>query len=154
MKKHEIVENQRRIDSLDADYKAFAVESGGRLTGERLTFFREDEQITLEDGQQIRLSYMRNRAGRQTFFLCPGCGRRVRFLYLPGVKCRVCKNLNYRSQHRKPEDSIEELADILGIRAEDLPTTDEWDKPVDEVPLSEAFQSILDDDCFSNWLLF
>ena len=38
--------------------------------------------------------------GQQTFFLCPWCGERVRYLYLYGwtFQCRKCARLNYRSQ--------------------------------------------------------
>ena len=51
--------------------------------------------------QRVSLSYSPNGyGGKQTFFLCPECGQRVRFLYLAGrgVLCRKCARLNYKSQ--------------------------------------------------------
>ena len=52
---------------------------------------------------EIKLSHKRNGyGGQQTFFLCPGCGGRFRYLYLTsaGVRCRSCAKLNYKSQQQ------------------------------------------------------
>lgn len=39
--------------------------------------------------------------GNQVFFLCPYCGKRVRYLYfVGGLRCRKCAGLNYRSNQR------------------------------------------------------
>ena len=40
--------------------------------------------------------------GSCAFWLCPRCGKRVRFLYFKnlGFVCRSCAKLNYRSQQR------------------------------------------------------
>jgi len=56
-----------------------------------------------KDGWSRRLELSRKRngyGGSQAFFLCPACGRRVRYLYLAGAAflCRKCAQLNYRSQ--------------------------------------------------------
>ena len=52
----------------------------------------------------VKLSHKRNGYGGkpQTFFLCPQCGERVRYLYLKENRflCRKCARLNYRSQQR------------------------------------------------------
>ena len=56
----------------------------------------------------IRLSEKRNGyGGAQVFFLCPTCGKRVRFLYICRdhlFKCRVCARLNYQSQQETKDD--------------------------------------------------
>lgn len=51
--------------------------------------------------EPVRISTVPNNyGGARAFFLCPGCGRRVRFLYLRWgrFRCRGCARLNYRSQ--------------------------------------------------------
>lgn len=51
--------------------------------------------------ETLELSRKRNGyGGSQAFFLCPACGRRVRFLYQRGSTflCRKCARLNYKSQ--------------------------------------------------------
>lgn len=58
---------------------------------------------------QIATSSKRNGfGGSQTFFLCPGCGGRVRYLYQVGVTflCRRCSGLNYRSQQQTRSGSM------------------------------------------------
>lgn len=58
--------------------------------------------------QEIRLSSKANGyGGAQMFFLCPTCGKRVRFLYICRdhlFKCRVCARLNYQSQQQSRGD--------------------------------------------------
>ena len=59
--------------------------------------------------QTLELSRKENGfGGNQTFFLCPSCGRRVRYLYQVGVAllCRKCSRLNYRSQQETRSDSM------------------------------------------------
>lgn len=59
--------------------------------------------------QTLELSRKENGfGGNQTFFLCPSCGRRVRYLYLTGAVflCRKCSRLNYRSQQETRSDSM------------------------------------------------
>lgn len=54
-------------------------------------------------GIAVRLSHKHNGfGGAQTYFLCPDCAARVRFLYLQKGRflCRKCAGLNYRSQQR------------------------------------------------------
>lgn len=106
MKKHGQVELEKRIDSFEAECRAFFV---GRC--ELLPFSREGDRIRFDGGRIVKLSYVHNAAGRLTFFLCPFCGQRVRFLYLPGYKCRTCARLNYRSQQATKGS----LADICAI---------------------------------------
>ena len=57
--------------------------------------------------ERVELSMVPNHyGGARSFFLCPGCGRRVRFLYRPWermwFRCRFCWRLNYPSQQETP----------------------------------------------------
>lgn len=59
--------------------------------------------------QTLELSSKENGfGGAQTFFLCPSCGARRRYLYLTerGFLCRECAHLNYRSQQEPRSDSM------------------------------------------------
>lgn len=103
-KTHEQVERTPRIDSFEL---AFTHAWGGLFCGwEYLDIYQEDSfcEIFPPSEYKIYLSHKRNGyGGRQTFFLCPGCGKRVRFLYLTGGRgflCRKCARLNYRSQQQ------------------------------------------------------
>ena len=46
--------------------------------------------------------------GSRTFWLCPACGGRVRYLYFTGAifLCRKCARLNYRSQQETKSDCM------------------------------------------------
>ncbi len=90
--RHGRLEDRERVDSFDTRYHYFMLK-GCKM----LPFKRFDDWIVINE-TQIDLAYMQNAAGRIPFFLCPGCGRRVRFLYLPEFKCRYCCDLNYRIQ--------------------------------------------------------
>ena len=84
MKKHGQVEQEKRIDSFEAEYRAFLLDGC-----ELRPFSREGKAIRLDGERIVKLDYVHNAAGRLTFFLCPSCGRRVRFLFLPQYKCRT-----------------------------------------------------------------
>ena len=59
--------------------------------------------------QTLELSRKENGfGGSQTFFLCPSCGERRRYLYQVGAAllCRKCSRLNYRSQQETRSDSM------------------------------------------------
>jgi hypothetical protein len=61
--------------------------------------------------QQIKLvSTPGNAGGHVYWFLCPGCGRRKRKLYLPSDEvvflCRKCHNLGYRAQQLRAYKNI------------------------------------------------
>ena len=90
--------------------------------------FRFDGEIVRVDdgisgGDEIAVSFMVNASGRYPFFLCPKCGRRVRFLYLPGFLCRECSRLNYRSQ-QTTKGSFEALAAIPEKMDVEMPSRD------------------------------
>ncbi len=111
------VEKTPRIDS----YEAAAVQGLGHLLGyadggiplvldchRYIEYGLETDREILEVwdpkekwGQELQLFRKSNGyGGDQAFFLCPACGRRVRYLYLTGAAflCRKCSGLNYRSQ--------------------------------------------------------
>jgi hypothetical protein len=89
-----------------------------------------DSEMPSED-QVVRLSSIpRCFGGREWYFHCPQCDRRVAKLYLPPHEthyaCRTCHDLTYRArqQHDKGQDPykarwIEELEALL--RGEELP---------------------------------
>lgn len=70
--------------------------------------------------------------GSRAFWLCPICGRRVRYLYFKDWRfvCRECARLNYRSQQRT-WDSINHYRDGLKLAREKLG----WEPPGWIVPM-------------------
>ena len=101
-KSHEQVEKTPRIDSFEL---ALTNTWGGIFCNWKyLDIYQEKDfcEIFPPNGYKINLSHKRNGyGGEQTFFLCPECGKRVRYLYLTqGFLCRTCAKLNYRSQQQ------------------------------------------------------
>lgn len=79
----------------------------------------------------LKLSYKRNGYGKaQTFFLCPLCGGRGRYMYLTaeGFRCRECAKLNYKSQQATKTDSLLYYSKGLAYAKEHL-TEPPW--PID-----------------------
>ena len=124
-KSHGTVEKTPRVDSFEAG----AVEGWGCLFGyvdngiylvlecARYTEYgpgpkKEREIVEVwypKEGwsQTLELSRKKNGfGGSQTFFLCPACGERRRYLYQVGATflCRKCARLNYRSQQETRSD--------------------------------------------------
>lgn len=104
-KDHEQVEKTPRIDSFEVPslHGTGCLWCGNGL----IQAHKVDERsvlLHLKGGdQRVFLSYSPNGfGGQQTFFLCPECGGRVRFLYLTRQRflCRRCARLNYRCQQR------------------------------------------------------
>lgn len=79
------------------------------LTGDGCTAAL-DYQIGAERvRERVALDSLPNRyGGARTFFLCPRCGRRARFLYLRWGRflCRACGRLNYRSQQHTKDGML------------------------------------------------
>ena len=101
-KSHEQIERTPRIDSFEL---ALTHAWGGLFCGRKYLDIYQEEgfcEIFPPKGYKISLSHKRNGyGGKQTFFLCPGCGQRVRYLYWrQGFRCRKCARLNYRSQQQ------------------------------------------------------
>jgi hypothetical protein len=63
----------------------------------------------------INLTYTKSNLGRGFifWFICNGCGRKVRFLYFTPYSeellCRTCHNLAYEKQNKKKDKLIKEL---------------------------------------------
>ena len=115
------VEKTPRIDS----YEAGAVVGWGHLFGHTekgLPLTLECEHYPEEDREIVEVYHPKQRwaetlelsrkangyGGSQAFFLCPGCGRRVRYLYMTGTTflCRKCAQVNYRSQQETRSGSM------------------------------------------------
>ena len=91
---HDRLEDRERIDSFEIKYQYFLLKDLRRLY-----FILAGDSVYISEYETLlELTYIYNAAGRIFFFLCPSCGRRARFLYLPGFQCRECSKLNYRSQ--------------------------------------------------------
>ncbi|MDY3692732.1 MAG: hypothetical protein SO072_12305 [Dysosmobacter sp.] len=80
--------------------------------------------------EPVRMSTVPNNyGGARSFFLCPGCGRRVRFLYLRWgrFRCRSCARLNYRSQQATKDEfypydaAVKLLRDRFRVPEEQIP---------------------------------
>lgn len=114
------VERERRIDSFDMKSGSFLVKPC------RLMTFKKLDGAVMIDGTFIEIDSIQNAAGQQDFFLCPRCGRRVRFLYLPDYVCRTCAGLNYRVQQvtRGSFTEMRCIADKIDARP---PPTDYFD---------------------------
>jgi hypothetical protein len=84
---------------------------GDRVTG-RITIRGDGQIVTLAyviDGQaieeQVRLSQTHvHLGGHRSWFLCPGCDRRVGILYGARLfRCRYCHDLRYASQRESTQ---------------------------------------------------
>ena len=112
-KTHEQVEQTPRIDSFELSHTHAW---GGILCGGKyLDIYQDTDHVEIFPpksmrGAVVELSHKNNGFGWwQTFFLCPECGERVRFLYLTGRRgflCRRCARLNYRSQQRTKDSMV------------------------------------------------
>lgn len=112
-KSHGTVEKTPRIDS----FGLARTETWGSLwwASTEIPIYQEPDHCILmpmrKGEQEIALSHKPNGYGKsQTFFMCPVCGARLRFLYFNGkdrlFKCRQCSRLNYRSQQETRSDSM------------------------------------------------
>ena len=143
-KTHGQIERADRIDSFEAGQ----IEARGLLTA-----FREGKILLLDcdrvydlNRALVELSYRGSRwrvileldrvrsgfGGCRTFWRCPRCGRRARYLYFrkPGFLCRECAKLNYRSQQRT-KSSINHYRDGMKLAREKL----RWEPLIDVVPM-------------------
>ncbi len=101
---------------------AFTHAWGGLFCGgEYLDIYQEDSfcEIFPPSEYKINLSHKRNGyGGRQTFFLCPGCGGRVRFLYLTGRLFWVYAALFFSHAVRPPflfpSLAVQEASESIG----------------------------------------
>ena len=118
-KTHGTVEKTPRVDSFEAG----EIEGWGSLfvyTGASVRLALNCYPDVLEDRETLEVWHNRARrvielsrkqngfGGSQAFFLCPGCGGRVRYLYQAGASflCRKCAKLSYKSQQEARSDSM------------------------------------------------
>lgn len=88
------VESYHRLDSYEVAKK---LPKGNKPRGLKL------------DGREVLFSYdPANYGGYRVYFLCPVCGKRVRFLYLTeyGFICRAHLNANYNRQQMGHWDKL------------------------------------------------
>jgi len=63
------------------------------------------EQLGHVSGTLVALDYTDCKlGGKRRWFLCPNCNRRCAILY--PLKCRICLNLHYASEHESPMDRM------------------------------------------------
>lgn len=112
-KTHEQVEQTPRIDSFELSHTH--AWCGIFCGGKYLDIYQDTDRVEIfppksMKGAVVELSRKNNGFGWwQTFFICPECGERVRFLYLTGRRgflCRRCARLNYRSQQRTKDSMV------------------------------------------------
>lgn len=135
---HGQIERAERIDSFEAK----KVVGWGTLFSNSMVpldcgHFMEDggEIIELSKGHwSTTLELTRTPSGfggSCAYWLCPRCGKRVRFLYFKGLGfvCRGCAKLNYRCQQRT-KDSTNYAYDGLKLAREKL----RWEPHLDFYP--------------------
>ncbi len=84
------------------------------------------------DGYIVKIGKTRTNCGYRSWFICPGCGRRVAKIYYRWscFKCRTCQRLNYSSSqqsHNKMEQinrKIYKIQDRLKVQYDPLNTYD------------------------------
>ncbi|WP_026493078.1 hypothetical protein [Butyrivibrio sp. XPD2002] len=135
VKTHGTIEESVSIDSFSL--KKGALKCTIRNVSEYFPFTETGEHIIFHDSIKIQTSTISNITGEQTFFVCPRCGKKYRFLYAnsytKGFKCRKCARLNYRSTQKEHADCIEYFDCGMKFAKEKLNWTYEdaipWDFP-------------------------
>jgi len=135
-KTHGQVERADRIDSFEAGrvegWGTLTVSRGGVLPCEHFTA-GERKAVELSRYGTLELERVPSGfGGSRAFWVCPRCGKRVRYLYFKGetLTCRECARLNYRSQQRT-RDSLTYVQDGLKLAREKL----HWEPPAWITPL-------------------
>ena len=144
-KTHDSVAHYDRLDS----YRV------GALRGKNTAFGNSGGSIVMDcPGNSVDLIYSTNKlpvrlelsrvanhyGGSRTYFLCPDCGRRVRFLYRPQngslFRCRCCWSLNYPTQQHRPNETAAYLRGVKLLR-------DRFKLPDALLPKPEKFYDFL-----------
>lgn len=139
---HSQIERAERIDSFEAAkvdrWGTVFASSGTPLDCDHQVIYGpgdlEMEMVELVDGRwSLQLTRIKNGfGGSRAFWLCPRCGRRVRYLYFKNKDflCRFCARLNYRCQQRT-HDSNNYALDGLRLAREKL----HWGPPFPVAPV-------------------
>lgn len=112
--------------------------NGKQCAAVDFVFDAEEDQIWMKYCQNgelhrevLKVSYSSNPyGGERMYFICPSCGRRVRYLCLTkkGFVCRRCGELNYRVQQSGRErillDRIEKILHELEVETDFM---NRWD---------------------------
>jgi hypothetical protein len=110
---HRVCEDHQRLSIGDLA-RGGLLTGSGTLTwsgGSGVAIDGSDDHIKLTyavDGKKVqeRISISKtpvHLGGRRSWFVCPGCDRRIAALYFAGsFRCRHCHDLRYRSQRETP----------------------------------------------------
>lgn len=136
---HGQIERAERIDSFEAGKAAgWGILFSSSMVPLDYEHFMEDdgEIVELSRGQwSTTLELTRTPSGfggSCAYWLCPRCGKRVRFLYFKNrdFLCQSCAKLNYRCQQRT-KDSTNYAHDGLKLAREKL----RWEPPFPMAPM-------------------
>lgn len=143
---HGQVERAERVDSFEAGEiplnewgTLYAHWKGGMIP---LDCWHDPETVELSKGQwSTTLELTRTPSGfggSCVFWLCPCCGRRVRYLYFKGrgFLCRGCAKLNYHCQQRT-KDSVNSAYDGIRLAREKL----RWQPLIDVLPMDFPYMT-------------
>lgn len=138
---HGQIEQAERIDSFEAG----KVKGRGSLFTSRNTMLN-CRHFAAHEQEAVELSYTGSPwsvvleltrtpsgfGGSCTFWLCPRCDRRARFLYFngKGFVCRECAKLNYHCQQRT-KDSVNHFYDGMKLARDKL----HWKPPFPMAPM-------------------
>lgn len=133
---HGQIERALRIDSFEAGHvqswgTIFAY-GGGQMVPLDCGHFTGDEEVVELSSATLELTRTPSGFGGScAYWLCPRCGKRVRYLYFKnrGFLCRDCARLNYRCQQRT-KDSTNHVQDGLKLARDKL----YWEPPFDICP--------------------
>lgn len=135
---HDQIERALRVDSFEARDilgrgTIFATGGGHMVPLECWHSLEDDgEVVELARGDILEMDRVPNYfGGSRTYWLCPRCGRRARYLYFKGkgFQCRECAKLNYRCQQRT-KDATNHARDGLKLARDKL----DWEPSFDFYP--------------------
>lgn len=110
-KTHDCLERYARLDAFEIVNAYGMTLAGGTALDyacEEMTEHGMILRFSLGEWEQaIELATNNNTKSVQTFFVCPSCGARKRYLYLKNDRflCRSCQGLNYQTQ-QATKDSL------------------------------------------------
>ena len=120
-KTHEMVENYRsfRLDSFNFyaflmcdKYLQYKTDVRYPIVGSGIIYHIKTKTASIDyEGYQMPLGLARTTnidgVTKRMYFLCPKCGKRVRYLYKRGLyQCRKCAKLNYGCQQKNGQNEL------------------------------------------------